>query len=467
MASEQGHREQWQRCLEIVKCNVKEQEYITWFQPTELVSYDTEQKELLLSVPSNYFFEILDGQFKRLMYNVVWRVFDKEARIVYRIQTDSTNDIPTEVEGLPTSEKMRKMKDDSMRPMSKAPADDLDSQLNPDYRFENFIEGESNRFPYSIGRSLAENPKQTTFNPFFIHGASGVGKTHLVNAIGLALKERFPKRRVLYVTAHQFMVQFTESRRMNTFNSFINFYQTIDTLIIDDIQELSGQEKTQEAFFHVFNHLKMNGKQIILTSDRAPATMQGMEDRLLTRFKWGLIAELEKPNFDLCRRILLSKIRRDGLSISDDVVDYVAANAGDNVRDLEGIVNSLMAYSVVYNRDIDLAMAEQIVRRIIKFQPRTLTIETIIDQCCEHWGITQDDLFSKSRKANIVTVRQTAMYMAQRLTKLTTSRIGQLIGGRNHATVLHAISQVKDRITTDKAFSQHITEIEAKLKQTR
>lgn len=454
----------WARCLEIIKCNVKEQEFETWFRPTQFISFDEETHELLLSVPSNFFYEILDGQFKKLMYNVAWRLYGKDVRIMYRILADSTNNIPIDVEGLPTQERMRKMKDDTMHPSSKAPEDDLDSNLNPDYRFENFIEGESNRFAYSIGRSIVDNPRQTTFNPLFIHGASGVGKTHLVNAIGLALKEKYPKRRVLYVSAHQFMVQFTESRRTNSFNSFIAFYQTIDTLIIDDIQELAGQEKTQEAFFHIFNHLKMNGKQIILTSDRSPAVMQGMEERLLTRFKWGLTAELERPELELRRRILLSKIRRDGLSIPDDVVDYVAVNASENVRDLEGIVNSLMAYSVVYNRNIDMPLAEQVVKRTIRSQEKSVTLDNIVDACCEHWNCSHDDLYSKSRKASIVTVRQSVMYLAHKHTKLTTSRIGLLIGGRNHATVLHAIHQVEDRLATDRDYKSHITAIEAQLK---
>lgn len=457
------HKELWGRCLEIIKCNVKEQEYETWFRPTLFVSYDTDSHELLLSVPSNYFFEILDGQFKPLMYNVVWRVFDKDTRIMYRIQTDSSDQASIDIEGLPTGAKMRKMKDDTLRPASKPSEDDLDPQLNPEYRFETFIEGESNKFPYSIGKSLAENPKQSTFNPFFLHGASGVGKTHLVTAIGLAMKEKFPRRRVLYVTAHQFMVQFTDSRRNNTFNDFMAFYQTIDTLIIDDIQELAGQEKTQEAFFYIFNHLKMNGKQIILTSDRAPAVMQGMEDRLLTRFKWGLTAELEKPNQELCRRILLSKIRRDGLSIPDDVVNYVAANVNENVRELEGVVNSLMAYSVVYSRDIDMQLAEQVIRRTVRQQARTVTLDDIIAASTSHWGVTPDEVFSKSRKANIVMVRQAIMYLAQKHTKLTASRIGLLVGGRNHATVLHAIHQIENLLTTDRDFAQQLSALEKKL----
>ena len=457
----------WERCLEIIKCNVKEQEYQTWFQPVEFVAFDTEAKELTLRVPTNFFFEMLDGQFKPLMYNVVWRVFSKGVSIIYRIQTDSNSDIDIELEGPSDGVRQQRMSKDKVfkQPVRRPAEDDLDSQLNPDYRFENFIEGESNKLPRSVGKSIAENPKQSTFNPLFIYGSSGVGKTHLVNAIGLLAKELHPEKRVLYVTAHQFMVQFTDSRRDNNFNSFIHFYQTIDLLIIDDIQELSGAKATQEAFFHIFNHLKMNGKQIVLTSDREPASMQGMEERLLTRFKWGLMTELEKPNQDLCRKILVNKMRRDGLSIPEDVIDYIAANVNESVRDLEGIVNSLMAFSVVYNRDIDLALAEQIVRRTIKYQAKPVTLEKIIEQACEQWSISQEDVFSKSRKANIVLVRQVVMYLAQKHTKMTTSKIGLHIGNRNHATVLHSINQVKDRMLTDKDFAKAIGEVEKRMKE--
>ena len=468
MATETAGMKQWKRCLEIIEVNVSEQDYRTWFLPIQFISFSREQKELLLSVPSNFFFEILDSQFKKLMYNVVWKNFGKEIHIMYRILTDSTNDIATEIDTIPSAvEPQRLSKSGVFLPTSrsKIPPAELDSNLNAEYRFENFIEGESNKLPRSIGQAIAENPKQTTFNPLFIYGASGVGKTHLVNAIGTKLKELHPKMRVLYVGANQFTVQYTDSIRKNTFNDFINFYQTIDTLIIDDIQELAGQDKTQLEFFHIFNHLKLNGKQIIITSDRDPASMKGMEERLLTRFKWGLMAELERPNQELCRKILENKIRHDGLSIPEDVVEYIAANVNNSIRDLEGIVNSLMASSVVYSRDIDLTMAEQIVKRVIKFQSAPITIDRIIEEACLHWGISQDEVFSKSRKANIVTVRQTAMYLAQKHTKMTASRIGLLIGGRNHATVLHAIGQIRDRISTEKEFARHISELEAALKR--
>ena len=451
----------WDKCLEIIKCNVKEQEYNTWFKPIVFVAFNTEAKELLLRVPTNFYFEMLDGQFKRLMYNVVWRIYGKEVSIIYRIQTDD-NDTDVEMEGPSAGVEKQRMSKDKVfkQPTRKATDSDLDSQLNSEYRFENFIEGECNKLPRSVGKSIAENPKQMTFNPLFIYGSSGVGKTHLVNAIGLRTKELHPEKRVLYVTAHQFTIQFTDSRRDNDFNNFIHFYQTIDLLIIDDIQELAGLKGTQEAFFHIFNHLKMNGKQIVLTSDREPSTMQGMEERLLTRFKWGLMAELKKPNQDLCRKILQNKMRRDGLSIPDDVIDYIAANVNESVRDLEGIVNSLMAFSVVYNRDIDLELAEQIVRRTVKSQSKPITLETIIDKACEEWGVSQEEVFSKSRKAHIVVVRQVIMYLAQKHTKLTASKIGLHVGGRNHATVLHSINQVKDRIATDKDFAQKVADVE-------
>ena len=439
-------KSKWEQCLEIIKCNVKEQEFKTWFQPIEFVTFDTEKKELVLSVPTYFFFEMLDGQFRRLMYKVVWNVYGKAntKSIIYRIQAPQV---------------------ESPTPKEEEKGEVLDPQLNTDYRFDNFIEGESNKLARSVGQSIAENPTQQTFNPLFIYGSSGVGKTHLVNAIGMRTCELFPEKRVLYVTTHQFTLQFTDSVRNNTRNDFITFYQTIDVLIIDDVQELVGQKATQMAFFHIFNHLKMNGKQIILTSDREPSTMMGMEERLLTRFKWGLMAELKKPNQDLCRKILLNKMRRDGLSIPDDVIDYIAANANESVRDLEGIVNSLMAFSVVYNRDIDLDLAEQIVRRTVRFQNKAVTLENIIEKACEEWGVSQEDVFSKSRKAHIVVVRQLIMYLAQRLTKLTASKIGLHVGGRNHATVLHSITQVKDRMATDKDFAQKVSALERELKR--
>ena len=447
-----------------------EKEYQTWFRPIEFISFDEETKTLVLGVQSNYFYEMLDGKFKSLMFNVFWRVFgSKDINLVYRVLTDSENGLSSDCESSSAGvSQARKGKDNILKiPAPKRKPDELDSQLNQEQRFDNFIEGDSNRLARSVGLSIAENPHQVTFNPLFIYGSSGVGKTHLVNAIGTRAKELFRDRRVLYVGAHQFALQYGTASKGNERPEFMHFYQTIDLLIIDDIQELVGQTATQNEFFHIFNHLKQNGKQIILTCDRPPAELQGMEERLLTRFKWGLTCELEKPNQELCRKILVNKIRRDGLTIPEDVIDYLAANVNESVRELEGIVNSLMAFSLVYNRDIDLAMAEQVLGRVIKHQKPNITLENIVDACCKKWQVSHEDIYSASRKATIVTARQTAMYLAQKLLKMNSSRIGLLIGGRNHATVLHAIKQTTDRIASEKPFAKEVDNVERELKKLR
>ena len=294
-----------------------------------------------------------------------------------------------------------------------------------------------------------------------------MGKTHLVNAIGTKIKELYPQKRVLYLSAHLFQVQYTDSVRHNTVNDFITFYQSIDVLIIDDIQEFASLSKTQNTFFHIFNHLHQNGRQLILTSDRPPTALQGMEERLLTRFKWGLLAELEKPNEQLRKDILKSKIRHDGLKIPEEVIEFVSENVNNSVRELEGIVNSLMAYSVVYNRDVDLPLAEQIVRRAVKIEHKPITIDLILEKTCEYFGVKQEDIFTASRKQNIVQVRQIAMFLAQKYTNLSSARIGSLIGKRNHATVLHSCNIVEGRMKVDKAYKTKIEEIEKILKNNK
>ena len=342
---------------------------------------------------------------------------------------------------------------------------DLDSQLNPNYNFENFIKGSSNELSRTVGETVAMNPAKT-FNPLFLYGSSGVGKTHLTNAIGTRIKELFPEKRVLYVSAHLFQVQYTDSVRTNHFNDFISFYQTIDVLIIDDIQEFAGLTKTQNTYFHIFNHLHQNGKQLILTSDRAPVMLQGMEDRLLTRFKWGLVAELEKPDTELRRNILRNKIRRDGLNIPESVVNFIAENVNESVRELEGIINSLLAQSIIFKREIDMDLAERIIRKAVRLQEtKPITIETIISKVCEHYNLDESVIHSKTRKREVVQVRQIAMYLAKKHTEISASKIGMLIGNRDHATVLHACKIVKDLVEVNKPFKSELEEIEASLKR--
>jgi chromosomal replication initiator protein len=296
----------------------------------------------------------------------------------------------------------------------------------------------------------------------FLYGPSGVGKTHLTNAIGTRIKELYPEKRVLYISAHLFQVQYTDSVRTNHFNDFINFYQTIDVLIIDDIQEFAGVTKTQNTFFHIFNHLHQNGKQLILTSDRAPVMLQGMEERLLTRFKWGLIAELEKPDKELRKNILLNKIHRDGLNIPENVINFIAENVDESVRELEGIVNSLLAQSILFKRDIDMNLAERIIRKAVRIiENKPITVDEIITKVCEHYKIDESVLHTKSRKREIVQIRQVAMYLAKKHTDISTSKIGYLIGKRDHATVIHACKIMKDLVEIDKDVKTEIEEIEA------
>jgi len=314
--------------------------------------------------------------------------------------------------------------------------------------------------PRSVGLSIAEHPDNTKFNPMFIFGPSGCGKTHLINAIGVRAKQLYPQKRVLYISARLFQVQYTNAVLRNTVNDFINFYQTIDILIVDDIQEWMTATKTQDTFFHIFNHLFRNGKRIILASDRPPVDLKGMNDRLLTRFSCGLIAELEKPNVQLCIDILNSKIRRDGLQIPQDVVEYIAKTANGSVRDLQGVLNSLLAYSVVYNSNIDLKLAERVVKRAVKIDDKPLTIDDILDSVCNHFNVSSAAVNGKSRKRELVTARQVSMYLAQKYTKMPASRIGKLIGDRDHSTVIHSCNQIEMRMKVDKAFSEELSSIE-------
>ena len=340
----------------------------------------------------------------------------------------------------------------------------LNPQLDPKKTFQTFVEGDSNKLPRTVGLSIAEHPGKSTFNPFFVFGPSGCGKTHLINAIGVRCKELYPQRRVLYVSARLFQVQFTDAVRRNTTNDFINFYQSIDVLIVDDIQEWANSPKTLDTFFHIFDHLFRIGKQIILASDRPPVDLQGVKDRLLTRFACGLIAELEKPNVQLCIDILTMKCRRDGLKIPADVIQFIAETANGSVRDLEGVVNSLMAYAIVYNTSIDMRLAERIIKRAVKVDNHPLTIDDILEKVCQHYNVSQQHVFSKSRKRDYVQVRQVSMYLAQKYTKMPASRIGQLIGNRDHSTVIHSCNTVEQRLKVDKAFSAELNSIENSFK---
>ena len=462
-----SHKALWDNCLQLIKQNVTEQQYKTWFAPIVFESYSESDHTLLVQVPSPYVYEYLEQYYVGLLSKVLTRCFGTSVRLTYRIVTDKTHKLTQDVEGEQPAEieAPRATERANQGPtVLDAALQDLDPQLDIHKTFQSFIEGDSNKLPRTVGLSIAEHPGKSTFNPFFIFGPSGCGKTHLINAIGVRCKEMYPQKRVLYVSARLFQVQFTDSVRRNTTNDFINFYQTIDVLIVDDIQEWATSPRTLDTFFHIFDHLFRLGKQIILASDRPPVDLDGVKDRLLTRFSCGLIAELEKPNVQLCIDILTSKCRRDGLKIPADVIQFIAETANGSVRDLEGVVNSLMAYSIVYNSNIDMRLAERIIKRAVKVDNHPLTVDDILDKVCGHFGVAQQQVFSKSRKRNYVLVRQVSMYLAQKYTKMPASRIGQLIGGRDHSTVLHSCNAIEERLKVDKAFQAELTSIENSFK---
>ena len=463
-----SHKALWADCLQIIQANVTEQQLKTWFAPIVFESYSETEHMLLVQVPSPYVYEYLEQYYVGLLSKVLARVFEANVVLRYRIVTDKANKISQEVEsdGPSSVEAPQATTRANMAPttLDAAVPQGLNPQLDPKKTFQTFVEGDSNKLPRTVGLSIAEHPGKSTFNPFFVFGPSGCGKTHLINAIGVRCKELYPQKRVLYVSARLFQVQFTDAVRRNTTNDFINFYQSIDVLIVDDIQEWANAPRTLDTFFHIFDHLFRIGKQIILASDRPPVDLQGVKDRLLTRFSCGLIAELEKPNVQLCIDILTMKCRRDGLKIPADVIQFIAETANGSVRDLEGVVNSLMAYAIVYNTSIDMRLAERIIKRAVKVDNHPLTIDDILEKVCQHYNVSQQHVFSKSRKRDYVQVRQVSMYLAQKYTKMPASRIGQLIGNRDHSTVIHSCNTVEQRLKVDKAFSAELNSIENSFK---
>ena len=455
----------WDKCLALIRENISEQQYNAWFKRTVFESFTKETKTVLLRVPSPFVYEYLEENYVDLLRKVLTRAFGNGVNLSYRIVTDSENKKTQVVEGDdPAEESMRPQQrthaNESPTMLDSAPQQQIDSQLNPNLTFKNYIEGNSNKLPRAIGQTISEHPQNMQFNPFFVFGPSGCGKTHLINAIGVEAKRLHPEKRVLYISARLFEVQYTNAVLRNTINDFINFYQTIDMLIVDDIQEWEDKKGTQNTFFHIFNHLFRNGKRIILASDRPPVELKGMNERLITRFSCGLIAELEKPNVQLCVDILESKIRHDGLSIPEDVVKFIASTANGSVRDLQGVINSLMAYSVVYNCGIDMQLAQRIIKRSVKVDDNPLTVDEIIESVCQHYNVTPANINSRSRKKDFVMARQVAVYLAQKYTKLPASRIGRLVGGRDHSTVIYSCNQVERRMKIDQKFLSEITSIE-------
>ena len=454
----------WNDCLKLIRDNVTEQQYDTWFKPIVFESFNTATKTVLVQVPSPFVYEYLEENYVDLLSKVLKRIYGASVQLSYRIVTDKAHDVTVDLlsDSAAQIAKPQPQTRGNQPPsvLDAQKPQDIDPQLNPRQTFDNFIEGDSNKLPRALGLSIAQKPFSNQFNPMFIYGPSGCGKTHLVNAMGVYVKQHFPQSRVLYISARLFQVQYTNAVRNNTLNDFINFYQTIDVLVVDDIQECVTALKTQDTFFHIFDHLVRNGRRIILACDRPPVDLKGMNERLITRFSCGLIAELERPDVQLCRDILNSKIKHDGLDFPEEVIEYIANTANGSVRDLEGIVNSLMAYSVVYNCNIDMKLAGRVMMRAVKVDNKPLTIDDIIDKVCNHFNVSAQDVSGKSRKRDLVVARQVSMYLAQKYTKMPAARIGKLVAGRDHSTVIHSCEKVSERMKIDRKFCDEVTSIE-------
>lgn len=454
----------WNNCLGIIKDIVPETAFRTWFLPVEPVSY--ENKKFTIQVPTEYFYEYLEGNYVHVLKKTLFHVFGDGIILKYRVGVDKskkngTVDNPagngTVLKGLSSVD------------TGKAPRD-FNPQLNSRYTIDSFYEGTSNKLARRAGETIADNPGKTTFNPLLLYGHSGVGKTHLCHAIGLRTREMHPGKKVLYVSANTFQIQYTDAVRKNTANDFLMFYQGLDVLILDDIHELVGKQQTQNTFFHIFNNLHQLGKQLVMTSDKAPAEIHGMEERLITRLKWGLTTEIERPDKALRKKILKEKIEKEkieskGLVFREDVFDYIAENVTDNIRDLEGTLISLIAQAKINNREIDIALARQVIKQNVSAKPvEALSIEKIKKVVCDCFHLEQELIHSPSRKREIVQARQIVMYLAKKYMHLPLSCIGKNVGGKNHATVLHACNTVKDQIEINKSFRSTMEALEEALK---
>ncbi len=472
------HQQVWNNCLKVIKDNVPSISYRTWFEP--IVPLKIDANVLTIEVPSPFFYEYLEEQYIDILKKVLRKELGNDAKLEYSVVMQNntfTNNKPYTVK-FPARNGGRDLRN---KPVP-VPIDheevtirnpfvipgikkmNIDPRLNPGYSFNNFVEGECNRLARSASLAVANNPGGTAFNPLLVYGDSGLGKTHLAQAIGIEVKEKFADKTVLYVNANKFQTQFVDSIRNNNKNDFLHFYQMIDVLIIDDVHEFAGKEKTQDTFFHIFNHLHQSGKQLILTSDKPPVELQGMEQRLLSRFKWGLSADLQSPDFETRIAILNKKIYNDGIDIPEEVVEYIATHITDNIRELEGALISLLAQSTLNRKEITLDLTREMIDKLIKNTKREISIDYIQKVVCSYFNIGVDQLQSRTRKREIVQARQVAMFFSKSLTKSSLATIGSQIGGKDHATVLHACKTVNNLIETDKRFRLQIDEIEKKLK---
>ncbi len=456
----------WKDCLKIIREHISEQSYKTWFEP--ILPYRLIGKKLIIQVPSQFFYEWLEDNYVKVLRKALDFSLGREGQLEYSIVIDSGNknrNQPTISVELPNSGKqLQKTEKEEKSNRIKNPFDlkeltfsNVDSFLNKNYSFDNFIEGDCNRLARAASYAVAEKPSVTSFNPLMIYGGVGLGKTHLVHAIGNKIKEKVGSdKKVLYVSSEKFTSQFINAIKENSLQDFMSFYMQVDVLILDDVQFLSGKEKTQETFFHIFNHLHQSGKQIVMTSDRPPKDLVGVEDRLLSRFKWGLTADLQTPDLETRIAIIQKKLQHENLDVDFEVVEYLAHCIDSNVRELEGVMISLIAQASLNRKTIDIELAKSTLNHIVTSSEKDVSIDSIISVVTDHYNVRIADLKGKTRLRNIVIPRQVAMYLAKDLTQLSLKSIGYHFGGRDHSTVIHAIQTVNDLMDTDKEVDKAV-----------
>lgn len=464
----------WDTCLRIIKKSVSQQSYKTWFEPIKPVRLDNDV--LTIQVPNKFFFEWIEEHYVSLLKTSIRQELGDRARLVYHIP--ESNNTPSNGHRPSTNGSHASSEKDSEPVPGVFDADmiknpfvipgirkiKIDPQLNEAYTFDTFIEGDCNRLARNAGIAIAKKPGGTAFNPLFLFGDVGLGKTHLAEAIGNDIIKRFENKAVLYVSAEKFTNQIIQAIKNNAVDDFVNFYQMVDVLIIDDIQFLAGKQKTQEIFFHLFNQLHQKGKQIILTADRPPKNLEGIEDRLISRFKWGLSADLQAPDLETRMAILESKINNEGIDLPQDVVEFICYNIKNNIRELEGVMICLLAQSTLIRRDIDMELAKEVIRNFVTTINKEITVEFIQNLVAEHFNVPVEKLHHETRKRNVVIARQLSMFLAKNLTNKSLKAIGEQFGGRDHSTVIYSCRAVQDMMDTDMIFKDTVAELEKKIK---
>jgi len=463
----QDHATVWSSCLSTIRKNVNAQSYKTWFEPIKAVRL--EDSALTIQVPNKFFYEWLEEHYVALLKLTIRTELGDAGRLEYQILMSKQKDIDNSASN-PVSEKSvapgsvdtQSIKNPFVIPGIRKMK--IDPQLNVNYTFNTYIEGDCNRLARTAGIAVAKKPGGTAFNPLVIFGDVGLGKTHLAQAVGNDIQAKHPSKSVLYVSSEKFTAQIIESIKNNAVNDFVTFYQMVDVLIVDDIQFLANKVKTQEIFFHIFNQLHQNGKQIILTSDRPPKDLQGMEERLTSRFKWGLSADLQIPEYETRMAILESKMNREGVELPNDVTEFICYNIKNNIRELEGVLVSLIAHSSLNRREIDVDLAKEVVKNFVTQINKEITVEYIQNLVAEHFKLPVEKLAGKTRKRQVVVARQLSMYLAKNLTDKSLKAIGENFGGRDHSTVIYSVNTVQDLLDTDVVFKDTVSELERKIK---